>query len=214
MGKNNPAQYRSLAKKISKVELLLLFALIMMWVLTYAWMGVKRSEHLETMSSLQQQILLLAKDSIDPDTHDLRQVWPLGRTFPLLILRGSLIVNGTMDEITRASQGFQEAFGNYLNADVLFTEMSRSTSGSTWIRADQISERQRVTWLHSREDGLTFVIVAHEKPLLALSGYTGYSFVLMLCAVLGSALLLMALIWALSWMRLSAVKGLVQNKPS
>jgi len=34
---------------------------------------------------------------------------------------------------------------------------------------------------------------------------------LLVCAGLASALLLLALIWALSWMRLSAVKGLSRS---
>jgi hypothetical protein len=79
--------------------------------------------------------------------------------------------------------------------------------GTNWIRLNKVSARLWLSWSAS-EDGSVFGIASDEEALLALTGFPDFKVMLLVCAALASALLLLGLIWALSWMRLSAVKGL------
>ncbi|MGC9325816.1 MAG: hypothetical protein ACP5G0_13830 [Desulfomonilia bacterium] len=211
-GKN--PHYKELAKKISKVEILILLALILMWVMTYAWMNLKKGEHLETMFSLQGQVLSLAQENKGQDMSGVSRSWPFSQTFPLLVISDRTIVRSSPDQLMSTPIPLEEAFGKYINADVLLRKMHASSQGSDWIKPDKISQKQWVTWMHAKNGEHTLALLCDEKALLQLSGYADYSFMLLVCAVLASGLLLLALIWALSWMRLSAVKGLLEVDPS
>ncbi len=90
--------------------------------------------------------------------------------------------------------------------------MRMGMAGTDWIKPDKISSRIWISWSASGNSDYMFGIASDEEDLLALTGYPDFRLLLLICAALASALLLLALVWALSWMRLSAVKGLLRGR--
>lgn len=210
MAESKPPQFRVLAKKISRVEVVIVLILILVWLSVFVLMNIRQQEHVEKMTSLQEKILTLAADRLKPGSETQDILWPFYDTFSYCIIEGNIIIASNLDRLEGKNMTLTEAFGDFLNSQEMLKQLRMNKGGTDWIRPDKISPRQWVSWSSDTGNSHIIALVSDEEALLALSGYQGYKFLLLICACLCSALLLLALIWALSWMRLSAVKGLIK----
>ncbi len=194
-----------LARKITRAEALVVMALILVWLLVWAVMVHQREVHVQRMLTLQEDILALAAPSLTIQGKAANQrVWPLRAGIHYLFIQDDLIT-ATSDQVL-AAQG-QAALSRALHGEELLIHLRRTPQGSDWFRGDKLSPRQWVSWRTDQQQ-TTLALVASEEVLLGLSGFSDFRLILLVCAGLASGLLLLALIWALSWLRISALAGL------
>ena len=208
MKKRLSPEIAGLKKKISLTEIIILFLLVIVWGSMFWAMNAKREKYIHTMVAFQEQVLALADQRAESDREFTGKNWPFQDTFRYFVVRDSQIVSTNLPGIEGGNPSLQEAFGGYINAREVIPRVRTGTNGTNWIRHDKVTARLWVSWAASGSDGSALGIISDEEALLALTGYPDLRIMLLVCAVLASALLLLALIWALSWMRLSAVKGL------
>ncbi len=207
MEKRLSPKIAGLKKKISLTEIVILFLLVIVWGSMFWAMNAKREKYIHTMVAFQEQVLTLAGQRAESDRELTGENWPFRDTFRYFVVRDSRIVSTNLPGIESGNPSLKEAFGGYINAEEMIPRIRTGTGGTNWIRHDKVTSRLWVSW-SAFEDGSVFGIVSDEEALLALTGFPDFKVMLLVCAVLASALLLLGLIWALSWMRLSAVKGL------
>lgn len=209
MKKRLPPEIADLKKKISLTEIVILFLLVIVWGSMFWVMNAKREKYIHTMVAFQEQVLALAGQRAESAREFTGNIWPFQDTFRYFVVRDSRIVSTNLPGIEDGSLSLKEAFGGYINAEEVIPRIRAGMNGTNWIRHDKVSARLWVSsWSAFEGDDSVFGIVSDEEALLALTGYPDFRVMLLVCAVLASALLLLGLIWALSWMRLSAVKGL------
>ena len=211
MKENIPPQYRSLAKQISGVEIVIILILIIVWVSYFFLVNTLQHRRIETMTGLQENILALGADDLFPKDVSAGISWPFPDTFSFCVLKDDNIVASNLDMLEEADLTLTRAFGDFFNADEMILHFRREPIGTDWVRPDKLSPRKWISWSLQPDTGYVSAIISDEADLMALSGYQVFKRTALICAVLASALLLLALIWALSWMRLSAVKGLTQD---
>lgn len=198
-----------LTKKITHVEIVILLILIFVWIMTLYLMNVQKQHYIDRVISVQEKVLALAKGQLTHITapHDI--YWPLDGVSSYLVLTGDTIVASSIPHLPEKDSTMHEVFGKYDHASEMFKKLRFSSEGTDWIRLDKVTPRQWISW--GKEGLYTVVIMSDENTILGISGYQGYKLLLLICACLFSALLLLALIWALSWMRMSAVRDLLEN---
>ena len=211
MKNNSPSQFKSLAKKISLVEIVILLTLILMWISTFYLMHTQRIKHVVKMVSLQEKILNLAQDQLRAGATASDISWPFNGVFAYMIIEDSEIIATDVEGLNGKNLSIKEAFGTYMNASEMMKQLRINSDGTDWIRLDKLSPKQWLSWRIMEGTPYTIAIISDEDALLDIAGYHGYRLLLLICACLFSALLLLALIWALSWLRLSAVKDLLKN---
>ena len=211
MKNNTPAQFKSLAKKISTVEIVILLVLILLWISTFYLMHTQRIKHVVKMVSLQEKILNLAQDQLRAGATASDISWPFNGVFAYMIIEDSEIIATDVEGLNGKNLSIKEAFGTYMHASEVMKQLRMDRDGTDWIRLDKLSPKQWLSWRILEGTPYTIAIISDEDNLLEIAGYHGYRLLLLICACLFSALLLLALIWALSWLRLSAVKDLLKN---
>jgi hypothetical protein len=207
MKKRLPPEIAGLKKKISLTEIIILLLLIIVWGSMFWAMNAKKEKYVHTMVAFQEQVLTLAGQQVESGQVLTGENWPFRDIFRYFVVRDSRIISSNLPWINGGSLSLKEAFGGYINAEEVIPRIRMGTNGTNWIRRDKVSARLWMSW-SAFEDGSVFGIVSDEEALLGLTGFPDFKAMLLVCAVLASALLLLGLIWALSWMRLSAVKGL------
>ncbi len=208
MKKRLSPEIAGLKKKISLTEIIILFLLVIVWGSMFWAMNAKREKYIHTMVAFQEQVLTLAGQRAESAREFTGKNWPFQDTLRYFVVRDSRIVSTNLPGIEGDSLSFKEVFGGYINAEEVIPRIRTGTNGTNWIRHDKVSARLWVSWSAFEGGDSVFGIVSDEEALLAITGYPDLRVMLLVCAVLASALLLLGLIWALSWMRLSAVKGL------
>jgi len=211
MKENIPPQYRSLAKQISGVEIVVILILIIVWVSYFFVMNAQQHKHVEMMTGLQENILVLGADELAMKGDEAGISWPFPHTFSYCVFKDERIVASNLDMLEETDLTLTGAFGDFFNADEMIRHFRTEPIGTDWIRPDKLSPRRWISWSLQPDTGYVGAIISDEADLMALSGYQAFKRTALICAGLASALLLLALIWALSWMRLSAVKGLTQS---
>jgi len=201
---------KELRKKISMVEVIIILLLILVWLVVWFFITHEKQKHIDKMITLENSILHMAVDQYGDAVYDpaLKISWPFQNELHLFIIKDASIVYSSQESILPKGTPVTDAFGKALNSQIFLGHMRISESGTDWIRHDNLTDRQWITWLASPEIGAIFGIQANETYLLKLSGFVHFRFVMMICAGLASAVLLLFLIWALSWIRLSSIKGL------
>lgn len=207
MKKRLSPEIADLKKKISLTEIIILLLLVIVWGSMFWAMNAKREKYIHTMVAFQEQVLTLASQQEENARELTGKNWPFRDTFRYFVVRDSRIVSTNLPGIEDGSPSLKEAFGGYINAEEVIPRIRTGQNGTNWIRLNKVSARLWLSWSAS-EDGSVFGIASDEEALLALTGFPDFKVMLLVCAALASALLLLGLIWALSWMRLSAVKGL------
>ncbi|MBN1635705.1 MAG: hypothetical protein JW920_04295 [Deltaproteobacteria bacterium] len=209
MNSNDHTSIKKLRKKISVVEVVIILLLVLVWLATWYLITQSKQKHIDTMITLQENILSMTVNHYGTSApgETLQISWPFENGYHLFIIRDNRVLYSS-DNLIQKGAGLNEAFGKALNSQNLIKHMSVSNSGTDWIKRDSLSQQQWITWLASPETHEVFGILADETYLFNLSGFIRFRFIMMVCAGLASAVLLLFLIWALSWMRLSAIKGL------
>ena len=205
MKNNTSTQFKSLVKKISRVEIVILLILIFQWISIFSLMHTQRLKHIEKMVSLQEKILTLANDQLESGITAPDISWPFNDVFGYIIIENTAIIASNIERLDGKNLSLKEAFGKFIHASEVMKQLRMDKDSSDWIRLDKLSPRQWLSWRIIEGSPYTIAIISDEDSLLSISGYQGYKFLLLICACLFSALLLLALIWALSWLRLSAV---------
>ncbi len=208
MKNNIPVQIQTLAKKISLVEIVILLILIFLWISIFYLMHTKRQEHVEKMVSLQEKILTLASNQLESGIEASSISWPFNNIFGYVIIENTTIIASNIQRLSGNDLSIKEAFGTFMHASEMMKQLRMEKDGTDWIRLDKFSPKEWLSWRSIEGTPYTISILSDEDRLLGISGYPGYKFLLLICACLFSALLLLALIWALSWLRLSAAKEL------
>ena len=211
MKNNTPEQFKSLAKSISQVEIVILLILIFLWISTFYLMHTQRIKHVMKMVSLQEKILTLANDQLVAGVTAPNLSWPFQGVFSYMIIEDTEIITSNIERLGGKNLSIKEAFGTYMHASEVMKQLRMDRDGTDWIRLDKLSPRQWLSWRIIEGTPYIITIISDEDALLDIAGYHGYRLLLLICACLFSALLLLALIWALSWMRLSAVKELLKD---
>lgn len=211
MKNNTPAQYKSLAKKIAHVEIVIILTLIFVWISAFYLMNVQKKQYIDKMTFIQEKVLALANDQLTAGTATQDISWPFTDIFSYFVIENNTIIASNIDRLADKTLTMHEAFGKFGHASEMMKQMRFSTDGTDWIRLDKISPKKWISWSGDKEGPYIVAIMSDEDSLLDISGYQGYKLLLLVCACLFSALLLLALVWALSWMRLSAVKGLLED---
>ena len=205
MKNNTSTQFKSLVKKISRVEIVILLILIFQWISIFSLMHTQRLKHIEKMVSLQEKILTLANDQLESGITAPDISWPFNDVFRYIIIEDTAIIASNIERLDGKNLSLKEAFGKFNHASEVMKQLHMDMDGSDWIRLDKLSPKEWLSWRIIKGSPYTIAIISDEDSLLSISGYRGYKFLLLICACLFSALLLLALIWALSWLRLSAV---------
>jgi len=208
MKKNIPPEYKSLARKISGVEIIILLILIMVWISVYFLMNTQQSKHIGKMTLLQEDILALAFDELTPADKTTELSWPFTDTFSYFILENNIIIASNMDMLKGKDLTLKKVFGDSFNAETMIKHLQMESSGTDWVKLDKISPKKWISWRSKPESPYVVALLSDEDDLNNLSSHKDFRRAVMVCACLASALLLLALIWALSWLRLSAVAGL------
>lgn len=211
MGMYVPPEIAGLKKKISLAEITILFLLVIVWVGMFMIVGARKESYISTMMTFQEQILSLAERQADLQDLD-QERWPFTGTFRFFLVSDSRIVSSNLPWVEGSGASVEEAFGGFINSQEVLPRMRTGTDGTAWIRPDKISPRIWVSWSASDRGERIFGVASDEEELLALTGFPDFRLLMLICAAQASALLLLSLIWALSWLRLSAVKGLYQNR--
>ena len=210
MKNNTPEQYKSLAKKIAHVEIVILLILIFAWILVFYLMNVQKKHYIDKMTFIQEKVLVLANDQLTAGTATQDISWPFTGIFSFFVIEDNSIIASNIDRLEDKTLTKQEAFGKFGHASEMMKQMRFNSGGTDWIRLDKLSPKKWISWSGDNEGPYIVAIMSDENSLLDISGYHGYKLLLLICACLFSALLLLALIWALSWMRLSAATGLLE----
>lgn len=211
MEKRSLLDIAGLKKRISLAEIIILLMLVMVWGGMFWAMNVKKEKYIHTMVAFQEQVLALAQDRLEGGMEISPDSWPMRDPFQYFIVRDSRIVSSNHPGIEDGGMSLDDAFGRFINSQEIIPRIKTGTDGSNWIRSDKVTPRLWLSWSTSGRSSEVLGIISNEEDLLALTGYPDFRFMLLVCAGLASALLLLALIWALSWMRLSAVKGLSRS---
>lgn len=206
-----PIQFKSLARKISLAELVILLILIFMWISTFYLMHTQRQKHVEKMISLQEKILALSSDQLKTGMATRNIAWPFTDIFGYVIFEDTTIIASNIEWLAGNNLTIKEAFGKFIHAPEMMKQLRMDNNGTAWIRLNKLSPKEWMSWQIIEESPYTITIISNEDKLLGISGYHGHKLLLLICACLFSALLLLALIWALSWLRLSAVRELQKN---
>ncbi|MBN2297698.1 MAG: hypothetical protein JXM72_03850 [Deltaproteobacteria bacterium] len=214
MKENTPPQYKSLARQISGVEIIIILILIIVWLSFFILMNTQQQKRVANMTRLQENILALAVDELTLKDNATEISWPFTETFSYFVLRDEVIVASNLDMLKETSLTLTEAFGDFFNADEMIKHLRMELRGTDWIRPDKISPRKWISWSSQPASPYVVAIISDEAGLMDMSGHLAFKRAALVCACLASALLLLALIWALSWMRLSAVKGLAEYPPN
>ena len=211
MKNNTLTQYKSLARKIASVEIVIILTLIFVWILTFYLMNVQKQHYTDRLISIQEKVLSLADDQLRAGAATGDITWPFDGIFYYLVIQDNTIVASNIDRLAGKNLTMHEAFGTFGHAAEMMKQVRFNTDGSDWIRRDKVTPKEWISWSGDREGPYITSVMSEENSLLDISGYPGYKLLLLICACIFSALLLLALIWALSWMRLSAVKGLLEG---
>lgn len=211
MGMHVPPEIAGLKKKISLAEIIILFLLVVVWVGMFMIVGARKESYISTMVTFQEQILSLADrqenfQNLDPER------WPFTGAFRFFLVMDSRVASSNLPWVEDSGASVEEAFGGFINSQEVLPRMRTGTDGTAWIRPDKVSPRIWVSWSASERGERIFGVASDEEELLALTGFPDFRLLMLICAALASALLLLSLIWALSWLRLSAVKGLYQDR--
>ena len=212
----NP-EFRPLAKKIARVEVVIIVLLIAVWLSTYGLIAKQKQKFVDKIIVLQEEILSLAGQRIKPGDDPAGFEWPFHNGFNYLIIENFIISASSIDTPKGKNLTINDAFGQYINGGQMLKGLRTKTKGSDWIRRDKISPKQWISWSAGTNGSYITAVVSDENAIFALSGFNSFKFLLIICACLCSALLLLALIWILSWLRISAVKTLLhdtQKNPS
>jgi len=137
--------------------------------------------------------------------------WPFNGVFAYMIIEGSEIVATDIESLNGKNFSIKDAFGTYMHSSEVMKQLRMDRDGTDWIRLDKLSPKQWLSWRIMEGTPYTIAIISDEDALLDIAGYHGYRLLLLICACLFSALLLLALIWALSWLRLSALRELQKD---
>jgi hypothetical protein len=205
MKNNTPAQFKSLAKRISLAEIVILLLLIFLWISIFSLMHTQRLKQVKKMISLQEKILTLANDQLESGIAAPNISWPFNDVFGYIIIEDTTIIASNIERLGGKNLSIKEAFGTFTHASEVMKQLRMGKDGTDWIRLDKLSPKEWLSWRVIEGSPYTIAILSDEDRLLDISGYQGYKLLLLICACLFSALLLLALIWALSWLRLSAV---------
>lgn len=197
-----------LKKKISATEIIIISLLIIVWGGMFWAMNAKKEKYIHTMVAFQEQILVMAEERAEGVEKISPESWPFQGPFRYFVVRDSRIVSSNHPGLEGEAASLDDAFGKFINSKEVLPRIRTGTDGTNWIRPDKVSPRLWLSWSSSGQGSSVLGIISNEDDLLALTGYPDFRLLLLICAGLASALLLLALIWALSWMRLSAVKGL------
>ncbi|HHO75555.1 MAG TPA: hypothetical protein ENN05_03880 [Deltaproteobacteria bacterium] len=214
MKKNIPPQYKSLARKISGAEIVIVLILVLVWLSFFVLTNVQRNTNIDKMTLLQENILALALDDLTQQDHATGIAWPFTDTFSYLLIKDGDIIASNLDWLMEDDLTPGKAFGDFFNADEMIEHLETELRGTDWIRPDKISPRKWISWRSQPASPYVVALLSDENDLLDLSGHLAFKRAALVCTSLASALLLLALIWALSWMRLSAVKGLYTDGSS
>jgi hypothetical protein len=206
-----PNQQKTLATKIAKVEVAIIIILIFVWLSVFYLMNIKKKEYVERMTSFQEKILLLANETLTPYNTAETTSWPLKDVFSYLVIAEDTIIDSDIDRLRGGNLTVKQAFGNFGHAQEMMKQLRLSKDGTDWIKLDKMAPKQWLSWNTIPQSPYKIALISSEDHLMDISGYKGYSLMLLICACLVSALLLLFLIWALSWIRLSAVKALMEN---
>jgi hypothetical protein len=211
MGMSISPEIAGLKKKISLAEITILLLLVVVWLGMFLIVGARKERYIEAMVSLQGQVLSLADrqavlQDLDPGT------WPFPRVFRFFLVKDSRVVSSNLPWIESPEPSVEDAFGRFINSHEVLPRMRTGTSGTAWIRLNKVSPRIWISWSASDRGEWVFGVASDEEELLALTGFPDFRLTMLVCAALASALLLLSLIWVLSWLRLSAVKGFYRDR--
>jgi hypothetical protein len=207
----SPNQHKTLATKIAKVEIVIILILIFVWLSVFYLMNTKQKEYIGKMTSLQEKILLLTNETLTPYNTAEKISWPLKDVFSYLVIAENTIIDSDIDRLRGKNLTIKQAFGNFSHAQEMMKQLRLSKDGTDWIKLDKMAPKQWISWSTIPQSPYIVALISSEDNLMDISGYKGYRFMLLICACLVSALLLLFLIWALSWIRISAVKALMEN---
>jgi len=197
-----------LSKKIRAAEICIIAILISMWLLVWALMTHTKNEYVHRIVQLQEQMLPLVESNMNTSVDNQSTGWPFTQAFNYIVIKDDIIVSTGIDDIKGQGLTLKEAFGQELNFEAVLNRINNSDNGSDWISKSKAAKKKWLSWSCNNPKGYIYILISQEEDLIRLSGFNGFSSMLMICAGLGSAILLLSLIWALSWLRLSAIKGL------
>ncbi|MEA2101403.1 MAG: hypothetical protein U9P80_02365 [Thermodesulfobacteriota bacterium] len=155
--------------------------------------------HLKEMTLMQERLSGLAEMWTGQNTD---QKWPFCSSFDYFVITGDTITASSTPDL-RVNTKTGKAFGVFDHSEGMIGLMHSGQSGTGWIRKGVVKDRYSLAW-HAYNGHITGII-SPEETLLEISGYHLFKVMLMLSAFLASALLLLFLIWALSWLRITAV---------
>ncbi|MEA3223262.1 MAG: hypothetical protein U9P49_08895 [Thermodesulfobacteriota bacterium] len=201
-----------------KVELGTIIALLIIWLCVWAVITKGQTNYLGKMQTLQRDILMLAKNSLSAQLsrtpekialEDFKDSWPFEDQFKFFIIKDDHLIASNSDKINTYGTHIEQVFGTNLrdHTNEMIEKLNKGTDGAHWFEWDSLSPPQRATWsvLKSNSESFILGIISDKETMLRLSGFSGYRFMLMVCGGLSSALVFLALIWAISWIRISSV---------
>lgn len=208
----------SRTRMIPKVEVGTIIALLIIWLCVWAIMTKGQTNYLGKMQTLQDKILMLAKNSLSaqlsktPEKIALerfKESWPFGEQFKFFIIKDGHLIASNSGKIKTYGTHVEQVFGTNLRDHTreMIEKLNKGTDGTHWFEWDSLSPPQWATWSVLKGKSKSFIlgITSDKENMLRLSGFSRYRFMLMVCGGLSSALILLALIWAISWIRISSV---------
>jgi len=199
----------AIAKKISKIEIMVISALIILWLGTGLIIARTKAGYLKRMFILQDKLLQLEINSIKTDLLlktdgqvFKNNTWTLGNEFSLFVIKDKSVILSTIPYPHKIEDIFNQSC---IHVKDMSKKMSEGKAGRDWFKWGNSSMPQWVSWsvIGTPKGNLVIGILSGEEGLLKLSGYTKYRFLLMVCSGVLSGLILLSLIWALSWIRIT-----------
>ncbi|MCD6570552.1 MAG: hypothetical protein J7L53_07605 [Deltaproteobacteria bacterium] len=215
----------STASMIPKVEVGAIIALLIMWLCVWAIMTKGQTNYLSKIQTHQKKILILAKNSLftqlsqTPEEIALEKFkdsWPFEDRFKFFIIKDGHLIASNSDKINTDEACIEKIFraGDTHHTSEIIGVLNKDTDGAHWFEWDRISPPQWATWSVIKDGEGSFVlgIISDKKTMLRSFGFSRYRFMLMVCGGLFSALILLALIWARSWIRISSLHTSIDEK--
>ncbi len=178
-----------LKKKTAVIEIGTLSSLILLWLGVWAFTAIQEEKFLDRGLDLLENINTITDAPACPD-----------------------LLDGMHCSIMDSPAFINSMKGTPENSTVLRERLSHSPRGIEWLGNGEINGKDWVAW-RKYGDKTRFIRIS-QTDLLKITGFTQYNRSVMVCAGLGSLLLIGFMVWSLAWLRMTAVQQVIGNNRS